>query len=187
MEVLLEQDVKKLGYRGDVVTVKNGYFRNFLMPRKLASVLTPKLRKLAEERNKTRTLRKEQLLENSKDVLKKLKGLKVTLKEKVSAKGKMFGSVTEEEIVEAVKAAAKVELEKDLIKMKHIKELGEHKVKVHLGEGLEEEIVVNVEALEEEKKEEKAKKSNEKTAKKTAKKSTEKTAKKVASKKTKKA
>lgn len=148
MQVLLNADVKKLGYRGDIIKVKNGYFRNFLYPKGLAVAADKKTVALAEERNKERTMQKEKVLENAKDVLKKLKGLSVTIKSKVSEKGKLYGSITESEVVEAVKAASKVELEKSFIKMDHFKELGEHKAIVHLGEGLEEEVTVVLEAQE---------------------------------------
>lgn len=149
MQVLLNADVKNLGYRGDVVNVKNGYFRNFLFPKGLAQIANAKIVELAEERNKERTLQKEKVLENAKEVLKKLKGLAVTIKAKVSDKGKLYGSITEADVVEAVKAGAKVELEKDFIKMDHFKDLGEHKALVHLGDDLEQEITVMVEAEEE--------------------------------------
>ena len=146
MQVLLSADVKKLGYRGDVVNVKNGYFRNFLYPKGLAQAANAKLIELAEARNKDRVVQKERVLENVKEVIKKLKGLSVVIKAKVSDKGKLYGSLTEMDVVEAVKAGANVELEKDFIKMKPFKALGEHKVKIHLGDGLEEEINVVVEA-----------------------------------------
>ena len=148
MQILLNGDVKNLGYRGDIVKVKNGYFRNFLSPKGLAQVANAKVIKLAEERGKKSTLQKERVLDNAKDVLKKLKGLTVTIKAKVSDKGKLYGSITEADVVEAVKTGAKVELEKEFIKMDHFKDLGEHKAKVYLGEGLEEEITVVLEAEE---------------------------------------
>jgi len=99
MQVLLSADVKKLGYRGDVVNVKNGYFRNFLCPKGLAQAATAKLIALAETRNKDRVVQKERILENVKEVLKKLKGLSVVIKAKVSDKGKLYGSLTEADVV----------------------------------------------------------------------------------------
>ncbi|NIA02047.1 MAG: 50S ribosomal protein L9 [Nitrospirae bacterium] len=148
MQILLNGDVKNLGYRGDILNVKNGYFRNFLFPKGLAQVANAKVIKLAEARSEKSTLQKERVIENAKDVLKKLKGLSVTIKAKVSDKGKLYGSITEADVVEAVKEGAKVELEKDFIKMDHFRDLGEHKAKVYLGEGLEEEITVVLEAQE---------------------------------------
>lgn len=148
MQVLLNADVKKLGYRGDIIKVKNGYFRNFLYPKGLAQAADKKVIALAEKRNEKRTLQKERVMENAKDVLKKLKGLTVTIKAKVSDKGKLYGSISESEVLDAIKVEVNVELEKSFIKMDHFKELGEHKALVHLGEGLEEEITVVLEAQE---------------------------------------
>jgi large subunit ribosomal protein L9 len=146
MQTLLNKDVKTLGYRGDVVNVKKGYFRNFLNPRGLAQIVTPSVLKLSEVRNKKRVLRKQQVIDNAKEVLGRLKGLSVTLKSKVSEKGKLYGSISDVEVIRAIKDASGVELEKEFVKAEHIKEVGEHKVNVTLGEGLEEQITVVVEA-----------------------------------------
>lgn len=149
MQVLLNSDVKNLGYRGDIVSVKAGYYRNFLMPQNLAKYADKKTVELAESRNEKRTVQKDRVMENAKEVLEKLKGLSIVIKAKVSDKGKLYAGVTETDVIAAVAEAGKVELEKEFVKMDHFKDLGEHKVLIHLGEDLEEEITVNVEALEE--------------------------------------
>lgn len=145
MQVLLNTNMKPLGYRGDIVNVKPGYFRNYLLPKGLAQIANAKVIVLAEERNKKRLMQKEQIMANGKEVLAKLKGLVITLKGKVSDKGKLYGSISEIDIIEAIKEAKNLELAKEFIKMEHIKELGEYKVLVHLGEGLEQEVKVVVE------------------------------------------
>ncbi len=147
MQVVLNSDVKKLGYRGDVVRVKEGFFRNFLQPNGFADMATEGRLKVANARKDKIVMHRQQLLDNSKDVLAKLKGLKFVIKSKVSAKGKLYGAITEADVIKSVLELANVKLEKDLLKMEHFKDLGEHKVLVHLGEGLEEEIVVDVQAL----------------------------------------
>ena len=147
MQVLLNSDVSKLGYRGDIVNVKNGYFRNFLWPQGLAKVATKKEIELSEARNEKRVMQKKQVVENAQDVLGKLKGLSVTITGKASDKGHLYGSVTEMEVVAAIKEATNVELGPEFIKMDHFKEVGEHKALVHLGEGLEQEVSVVVEAV----------------------------------------
>lgn len=146
MRVLLNKDVKSLGRRGDIVNVKNGYFMNFLFPGGFAEVATTKVVLLAEGRNQKRVMEKGQVVENAQEVLKKLKGLVVKLQSKVSDKGTLYGSITEDDVIAEVQKLAKVELQKDFIKMDHFKEVGEYKALVHLGEGLEEEITVQVEA-----------------------------------------
>ncbi len=146
MEIILDKDVPKLGYRGDVVNVKPGYFRNFLLPEGLAQLATPALKKLAEKRNEKLVMQKEQLLDNAKEVIKKLKGVKISIKAKASEKGKLYGAITEQEIIQEVEKIAKVKLEKEFIKMDSIKEVGDYKVNISLGEGFDTEIKVKVES-----------------------------------------
>jgi large subunit ribosomal protein L9 len=146
MQIVLSKDVPKLGYRGDVVTVKRGYFNNFLMPNGLAEVLTKSLAKLIESRQEKILVEKEKLMDNAKEVLEKLKGLKITLKRKTTKAGKLYAAITEKDVIAAVEEAANVRLEKDYIKMEHFKDLGEHEVLIHLGEKLEDKITVVVES-----------------------------------------
>ncbi|MDD3862086.1 MAG: 50S ribosomal protein L9 [Candidatus Gracilibacteria bacterium] len=146
MEVILQKDVKKLGYRGDIIKVNEGYFRNFLLPKGLAEVATEAVKKLASSRKEKVLMEKDRLLENAKEVLVKLHGLKLTFKEKVSEKGKLFGSLSESDIIKAVLEKANIRLEKEYLVMEHIKEVGKYDVVVKLGEGLEETIKVTVQA-----------------------------------------
>lgn len=144
MKVVLNKDVAKLGYKGDTVNVKPGYHRNFLLPKGLADLATESRIKLAAVRNEKRVLKKQQLLDNSKEVLAKLKGLKVIVKAKTSDKGTLYASITETDVIEAIEKKAKLHLEREYLKMEHFKELGEYTVLVHLGEGLEEKVKVSV-------------------------------------------
>ncbi len=146
MQALLNKDVPKLGYRGDMVKVKSGYFRNFLSPRGLAVMSTPALVKVSAVRKERMVLQRQQLIDNAKEALGKLKGLKLTLKVKVSAKGKLYGAITEDKIIAAVKEATNIKLEKEFIKMKHIKEMGDHEITIHLGPELEQIVKVSVKA-----------------------------------------
>lgn len=149
IQVVLNEDVKKVGYKGEIVSVKRGFFRNFLRPRALADFASVSRLKVADSRKAQLVMRKEQVNEQSQAVLDKLKGLRVVVTGKVTSTGKLYGSVTEDKVLKAIEAEAKVQLEKDQIRMEHFKDLGEHKVIVHLGEGLEEEVVVEVLPLEE--------------------------------------
>ncbi len=146
MEVVLNKDVKKLGYRGEIITVKPGYYRNFLNPRGLADVATKSRLKLIEARKEKMVMERSQLLENAQEVLKKLKGLSVIITSKVNDKGTLYAAVVEEDVINAVNDSVKIKLEKSYLKMDHFKDLGEHTVVVHLGPDLEEEIKVVVEA-----------------------------------------
>ena len=147
MQVVLNEDVKKLGFRGEVVEVKRGFFRNFLYPNGLADYASESRLKVAESRKDKLMMKKEEVLAKAKDVLEKLEGLKIVIKSKVAEDGKkLYGSVSEDDVIKAVKAEAKVELEKSQLKMSHLKEVGTHTVKVHLGDKLDGEFTVEVEA-----------------------------------------
>ncbi len=143
---MLKKDVAKLGYRGDVVKVRDGFYRNFLSPRDLADVATPSLMKLSEVRKEKRVMKAQQVLENSKEVLEKLKGLKISIKAKASEKGRLFASITENDVLDAIEKKAKFRLEREFLKMTHFKEVGKYDVVVHLGKDLEETVKVEVKA-----------------------------------------
>ncbi len=148
MQVVLNQDVPKLGYKGDVVSVKPGYFRNFLFPQGLAEFATKAKLKLTESRKEKMLIEKQKLLENAKEVLDKLKGLTLVFTAKASEKGKLYGAITEKDIIDEVQKQANIKLEKEFVKMEHLKEVGEYDVLVHLGEGMEEALKVKVDAAE---------------------------------------
>ncbi|MDA1060533.1 MAG: 50S ribosomal protein L9 [bacterium] len=151
MQVVLNTDVKKLGFKGDTVSVKAGYFRNYLMPAGFADIATKARARVAESRKDKIVMKKEEIIAKSAETIDKLKGLTLTIKAKATDKGKLYGAVTEADLVEAVEKAVKIKLDKEFIKMNHFKEAGEYTALIHLGEGLDEEIKVMVEAVEEKK------------------------------------
>lgn len=145
MKVILKKDVQKLGYRGEVVVVKDGYFRNFLFPNDLASVATDKGLKLVEARKAKIILEKQRLLENIKDVLKKLKGLSVKIAAKVTGKSTLYAAVSAKDVVNAVFEATNVKLDPEYVKFgEHIKKTGNYKVAIDFGEGSTAEIDLEV-------------------------------------------
>lgn len=146
MKVLLNKDVKKLGYRGDLVNVKAGYFTNYLLPEGFAVAADASVLRVQESRKAKLVMKSEQLKENAKEVLKKLKGLTVTIAKKITSKGKLYGGLSSEDIVNAVLAKTNVQLEPSYVKAEHIKEVGDHDVLVRIAEGAEETIKVVVEA-----------------------------------------
>lgn len=145
MQILLNEKVEKLGRRGDVVTVKPGYFRNYLLPNGLAVPATDSVMKLVEARSAKLKREKEELLGTAQEGVDKLKGLKVVLKKKATKNGKLYAAVAVSEILDEVKKESGVELDESFLEEKSIKELGEHVLKVNLGEGFEQEITVVVE------------------------------------------
>ncbi|MBD3330079.1 50S ribosomal protein L9 [Candidatus Peregrinibacteria bacterium] len=144
MQVVLNQTIKGLGYKGDIVTVKPGYFRNFLLPKGEADAATPSRVKVAEARKEKMVMEKEKVLENAKDVLKKVKGTTLEIKAKANDKGKLFASISEPDVVALLKEQAKLDLAPEFIKMDHLKEVGDHEVLISLGDDMEEKVIVKV-------------------------------------------
>lgn len=144
MKVILKKRVPNLGQEWEVVTVKTGYARNFLFPQKLAEPATPSMLKKAEQAQSNRLKKLEEVIANAKETSKKLKDIKLTFSKK--AKGdKLYGSIAEKDIIEALKKDQKIEIEKDMVKMKeHIKTIGEHKVSIELTEGVKVNITIIV-------------------------------------------
>ena len=145
MKVILKTRVPKLGNEWDVVTVKDGYARNFLFPKNLAEPATGALIKKAEGMKADRVKKAEDIVKNAKEVSSKLSGTSVTFTMKAN-EGKLYGSITEKDIAEAVLKEHKVEVSKDMVVMKeHIKTSGDHKVKLQLADKVTAEITVKVE------------------------------------------
>ena len=146
MKVILKTRVPNLGYEWDMVTVKDGYARNFLLPGKLADIATPKLIKVAEKKMEERVRQMKELIANAKETAEKLAKVEISFKKKARG-NKLYGSISEKDIAEALKKEHKLEIDKDAIKMKdHLKEVGDHKVTIHLAEGVEVNIKVRIEA-----------------------------------------
>lgn len=144
MQVVLKQDIKSLGRKGEVKNVKDGYFQNFLLPKNLAEVATPGKIAEAEQMRKRQLIEKEKIGEQAQEITKKLKGLKITLKGK--AKGdKLYGSITEKEILDAIQEKINVRLEKHhLVLSEHIKVVGVYEIPVRLQEGMETKFTLEI-------------------------------------------
>lgn len=147
MQVILKSDVRGLGRRGDIVNVKPGYYRNFLSPKGLVSPATPSLLKVALERKEKAESEKQKIVENAKEVVEKLKGLKVAVKAKATKTGKLYASVDKHDILSAIEKESGILLDKSFVETKALKEVGEHVLQVNLGEDFVQDIVVAVEAL----------------------------------------
>ena len=127
--------------------VRNGYFRNFLQPNGFAVMATPALLKVTAVRKERMVLARQELIDNATKALGKLKDLVIEIKGKVTSKGKLYGAITEEKIIAAILKETNIKLEKDFIKMEHIKTVGDHEITVHLGPDLEQKLKVVVKAL----------------------------------------
>lgn len=138
MEVILKQDVENLGLEFDVVNVKPGYARNYLIPKGCALLATPKNKAALEATLKEREAEEAALVKTANDIVAKLKEVVVTIPAKVGAGDKLFGSVNNSDLAEAL-AKSGVEIDKKYIKIpgNTIKRLGKYTAKVRLHRNVE--------------------------------------------------
>ncbi|MEI2699606.1 MAG: 50S ribosomal protein L9 [Microthrixaceae bacterium] len=133
VKVILRGDVSGLGKRGDMVEVSKGYVRNFLEPRGLAMAATEGALQQAEAMRRSRDVKDARERESGQQIATVLVPKTITISVRASAAGRLFGSVSETEIVAAVAEQTGIELDrKDLLLDEHIKELGSHMVTARL-------------------------------------------------------
>ena len=133
MEIILKQDIQKLGYKDDIITVKDGYARNYLIPNGLAINATISAKKVHAENLKQRAHKEEQIKNEAQVVAEKLEGVSLSIGAKASSKGKIFGSVNTIQLAEALKVKG-FDVERKMISIKEdlIKEVGKYTAKVRL-------------------------------------------------------
>ncbi|MCL2683498.1 MAG: 50S ribosomal protein L9 [Bacteroidales bacterium] len=144
MEVILTQDVAKLGYKDDIVKVKNGYANNFLFPKGLAVMATTAMRKIHAENMKQRSFKEEKLKIEAEKLGATLSALTVTVGAKAGASGKIFGSVNAIQVAEALKEQHNIDIDRRKITVEDIKEIGTHKAKANLHRDVKVEFTVEV-------------------------------------------
>jgi large subunit ribosomal protein L9 len=147
MKVILTEEIRGLGTRGDVVTVKDGYARNYLLPKNLArEASTGNLKQIEHERRKW-SLLAQQEKDAAQKAADKVKGVKITIEKRVGEHGHLFGSVTANEIADALMEKG-IEVDKRRIELEQpIKNLGVHDVDVRLHRDVTAQIKVEVIAL----------------------------------------
>jgi large subunit ribosomal protein L9 len=145
MKIILTQQVSGLGAPGDVIEVKDGYGRNYLVPRGFAIVWTKGAEKQVESIKKARAAREIATLEQAKEIADSLKSLRPVVKAQAGSNGRLFGAVTAGDIADAVKAAGGPELDKRRIQIGNpIKTVGAHQVTVHLTSEVDGKINITV-------------------------------------------
>ena len=145
MQIILIQDVNNLGGANEVVTVKNGYARNFLIPQKFAVEASTSNLKQLEERLKQIRKKEEKMLAEINKVIAALQEGPVTIGAKTGTSGKIFGSVTTVQVAKAVREQKGYEIDRRRIQLlDEIKELGSYKAKVDFGNGNETEITLEI-------------------------------------------
>ena len=145
MQVILIKDVNNLGGADELVTVKNGYARNYLIPQGFAEEASAGNVKRMEERQKVKAKREEKLLAEINDVIAKLNEGELNVGAKVGTSGKIFGSVTTVQIARAIREQKGYEIDRRRITIiDEVKEPGSYKAKVDFGNGNETEISFDV-------------------------------------------
>lgn len=133
MEIILKKDVEKLGYKDDIVSVKNGYARNFLIPQGVAILATESARKVLAENLRQRAHKEEKVKTEAEAVLAQIEKLELKVGAKAGEKGKIFGSVNNIQLAEALKEAGfDIERRKIQLKEDSIKSLGEYEATIDL-------------------------------------------------------
>ena len=144
MEVILREDVEKLGSRGEVVKVAAGYARNFLLPKKLAVAATGSNKKIVEQERQAHLRKEAKVKGESEDLAKLLNGVSVTISQKAGENDQLFGSVTAQDIVAALDRAGYTIDRKKVNLAEPIKALGDYKVTVKLHREVSVELPVHV-------------------------------------------
>ncbi len=133
MEVILRDDIANLGHKNDIVKVKAGYGRNYLIPQGLAVLATPSAIKVHEENMRQRAHKEEKIKNDALEVAQKMEGLSLTIGAKTSTTGKIFGSVNTIQIAEALdKQGYAVERKNISIKEDQVKEIGKYVATIKL-------------------------------------------------------
>ena len=145
MKLILTQEVSNLGAAGDVVEVKDGYGRNYLMPRGFAIRWTKGAEKQIDTIKKARSARDVRDAGQAEEIKAQLEGLTVQIKTQAGSTGRLFGAVTVADIADAVKAAGGPEIDKRRIQVDNpVKTLGSHQVKVKLHDEVSATVALNV-------------------------------------------
>jgi len=147
MQVILQKDVKHLGRRGDIVSVKNGYFSNYLLPKGLAESATRGRLKVAQVRLDSRVKKFAEMKSKAQDIKESLNVKEFVIKAKTTGKETLYAAIHESDVVELIKKELKLELDPSSIKIAEpIKKVGVYDVLVHLAESVEATIKLKVEA-----------------------------------------
>lgn len=145
MEVILTQDIPKLGYKNEIVSVKNGYGRNYLVPQGFAIIASESAKKQHAENMKQRAHKEAKIKADAQELAQKLESISLTIGAKASSTGKIFGSVNTIQIAEAIeKQGFAIDRKMIIIKESNIKELGQYTATISLYKGVDVKIPFTV-------------------------------------------
>lgn len=147
MEVILIQDVANLGYKNDIVKVRDGFGRNYLIPNQFAVIANDSNRKQLAENLKQQAHKLAKQLADAKELAEKLAATVITLPAKANEDGKIFGAITTAQVAEALKAQG-FDIDKKIITVENVKELGEALAIAKLHREVKAQIKLNIVAAE---------------------------------------
>ena len=146
MEIILKEDVVNLGYKNDIVTVKSGYGRNYLIPTGKAVIASPAAKKMLAEELKQRAHKLEKIKKDAEALAEQLKEVSLTIATKVSATGTIFGSVSNIQIADELEKLGH-KIDRKIISVKGVKEVGNYVATVKLHKEVSVEIPFAVVAV----------------------------------------
>jgi large subunit ribosomal protein L9 len=144
MEVILREDIERLGNRGQVVRVADGYARNFLLPKRLAVAATDANRKIVEQERQAHVRREAKQKDEAEDLSKLLNGVTVTIAQKAGDNDQLFGSVTSKDVADALALKDFTIDRRKVLMDEPIRQLGEFKIPVRLHKDVTAEVTVQV-------------------------------------------
>lgn len=144
MQVILMQDVKGKGKKGDVIKVPDGYARNFLFPKGIAIEANASNLNDLKGKRESVEFQTEQSKQRAEEIAEKFKTIKVVIETKAGDSGKLFGSITSKDVADALTAQHHIKLDRKKFVMDSIKTLGTHDIKVKLFTGITGELKVTV-------------------------------------------
>jgi large subunit ribosomal protein L9 len=145
VQVILKQDIEKIGQRGDIVDVSRGYVRNFLVPRGLAEIATPSRLEEARREMAEAEEREQRIAERASEVAETLNKSVITIEARTGEDERLFGSVTAANIVSAIERARSIRLDRRRVKLEEpIKSLGTHQVPIQVHGDIEASVKVIV-------------------------------------------
>ena len=146
MDIILKQDINNLGYKDDIVTVKPGYARNFLIPQGYAILATERNRKILAEELRQRAHKEEKIKNEALEKAKVLEGLKLQIPAKAAATGKIFGSVNNVQVADALKEQYSYDIDRKKIVVDgdRVKEVGSYPITINIHKDIKAEITLEV-------------------------------------------
>jgi len=145
MKIILLQDVEGLGKAGDLKDVANGYARNYLLPRRLAAGATPNLIATRTQRIAAEQRKQEKLVESNRQLAERLNQVSLTFRARVGSQGRLYGSITSQDVAAALRAAENIQIDRRTIDLSEpIRSVGTFNVPVKVASGVDSKLTVNV-------------------------------------------